>query len=726
MRIKLSWWKTLAGYVVAGVVPVYVAMALLGMLEKNGIKSPLIYIGDALAVAMNIKGIIENGWYLTNDSLGMPDGMRMHDYPGGDNLCCFFLKLLGYITKNPFEVQTLFLLLTFGLTGVLTYAVLRRLRLSLPAALLGSLSFSLLPNHFYRGTGHLFYAAYFLIPPLVLVAIWVARDELNPSRRGFWRRLAISGLVVALLGSNGVYYPFFGLFILATAAGYGLVQHRKPHGFLIAASLVVLLMLSVVANQLPILLYLRTHGASTLVQRAPEDAEFYALKIVQLLLPIHGHRVPFLAAVRERYDSRFPLANENGSASMGLLGTLGLVFLIGWLLLRAPPLRIRHGAKLSWLAPPLATIAVACILFATVGGFSSLLSVTVFSKIRAYNRISPFIAFSAIAAAAAIFDCVTAANRRRFPFVKATSFVLATLLTILCVLDQTSPKLRPDRVGFGTAYSADHRFFSRVEKSMPSGAMIFQLPYMPFPEAGAINKLTDYLQFRGYLHTNNLRWSYGANKGRRCDSWLSTVAEERSANLLRKIVFAGFTGVEVSRLGYADLGEAKQRHLEQLTGVLPIEDERHEFVFFNISNYANKLLADYTPEEVDARRGQVFYKLDTEWDSGFSSLEADEDRDWRWASNTGVLQISHDAPITRQSRIQMKIVSVDDQPARLRIRSDFWNDDLLVNSSGINYDRRLQIPPGKHTVVFECDAKPARNPGDPRELVWRIDGFVAD
>ena len=46
------------------------------------------------------------------------------------------------------------------------------------------------------------------------------------------------------------------------------------------------------------------------------------------------------------------------------------------------------------------------------------------------------------------------------------------------------------------------------------GAMVFQLPYRRFPETQPLARMADYDLMRGYLHSDDLRWSYGFMKGR--------------------------------------------------------------------------------------------------------------------------------------------------------------------------------------------------------------------
>ena len=51
-----------------------------------------------------------------------------------------------------------------------------------------------------------------------------------------------------------------------------------------------------------------------------------------------------------------------------------------------------------------------------------------------------------------------------------------------------------------------------VDKTLPEGCAILQLPLVPFPEYPTVGTLTDYSQFRVPLINRNHKWSYGVMK----------------------------------------------------------------------------------------------------------------------------------------------------------------------------------------------------------------------
>src|SRR5687767_9320007 len=175
-------------------------------------RMPFYYNGDSLIHTAFIKGIVDNGWYWQNPSLGAPNGLQMYDLPAVDNSVAVILALIGSFTNDPFLVINIFYLLTFPLVTISSLYVLRQFNLSFATALFASLLFTFLPYHFLRGESHLFLSAYYFVPLAVMVVLWVASGRLIDERKRFGINLRnpkfiISVVVCILVGSNAIYYP---------------------------------------------------------------------------------------------------------------------------------------------------------------------------------------------------------------------------------------------------------------------------------------------------------------------------------------------------------------------------------------------------------------------------------------------------------------------------------------------------------------------------------------
>src|SRR5215813_1214531 len=152
---------------------------------RADLRLPFYYSGDSIFYAMSTKGIIENGWYWKNPSVGAPGGLEMYDFPTFDNAVVILMWLLSLFTHNPFLVMNLFYLLSFPLITLASLFVLRRFQLSYPPALFVSLLYAFLPFHFMRNQTHLILSAYYVVPLAVLVVLWIAKGELTSRGRKF-------------------------------------------------------------------------------------------------------------------------------------------------------------------------------------------------------------------------------------------------------------------------------------------------------------------------------------------------------------------------------------------------------------------------------------------------------------------------------------------------------------------------------------------------------------
>jgi hypothetical protein len=101
---------------------------------------------------------------------------------------------------------------------------------------------------------------------------------------------------------------------------------------------------------------------------------------------------------------------------------------------------------------------------------------------------------------------------------------------------------------------SDRAFAQTMEATLPKGGMVFQLPVMDFPE-NPIPGISAYEHFRPYFFTQNLRYSYGCDKGREQDAWQRVIVGMTPAEQVAALEKYGFSAIYVNRAGYPDKGE---------------------------------------------------------------------------------------------------------------------------------------------------------------------------
>ena len=175
---------------------------------------PFSYSGDGTLNLTLIKTVMERGWFYENPRLGAPSGQELYDYPvlSGDGLHVVFFWLAGLFTGDPSVVMNVFFVLTFPVTAVVTYLVLRRLAVGPEVALVIAVLYALTPYHFMRGEVHLFLAAYYVVP----IGAYLALSVLDGRAR---IGLATAGLAALVaLASGSFYYSAFTVLLVAVAA----------------------------------------------------------------------------------------------------------------------------------------------------------------------------------------------------------------------------------------------------------------------------------------------------------------------------------------------------------------------------------------------------------------------------------------------------------------------------------------------------------------------------
>jgi phosphoglycerol transferase len=204
-----------------------------------------------------------------------------------------------------------------------------------------------------------------------------------------------------------------------------------------------------------------------------------------------------------------------------------------------------------------------------VGGFGSLFALLVSPQIRTYCRLNVFIAFVALFAGVLLLDRLGRVRPR-------LTILGAGLAFILGLLDQTTPV--HSNPATASRYFSDGELVDRIEKEVPAGAMIFELPFGTFPES-----IDDYELVRPYLHSRSLRWSYPAMHGREGETWARNVATLAPADLLSALRRSGFAGILIDRDLYRDRGAALEAGVTALLGGAAQASRDGNLAFFKLS-----------------------------------------------------------------------------------------------------------------------------------------------
>lgn len=557
---------------------------------------------DATLDMMLIKNMQESGWFNTNPQLNAPFEQHWAEWPMGGDLLAYTLKKgLVEATGDVPLTLNLFWLLTFPLTALIAFPVLRSLRCSWAASLIAAVLFSLAPYHFRNGVGHENLAFYVGVPIIVLLCMKIlGPDAALPAVAELrhlegWRRLRWLLLGAALIGVTGIYYLSFLLSLLVICAVVSALSRRRPSRFLMAALFGALgLAVSLVAN-LPTLLYRWQHSSNPLgvPDRRPGISEAYPLRVVELLSPVTGHRFgPFAAVADQVYE---PGGHGLATSVLGLFAAIGFVCAVVAVLVRA----VRGADRGGWsFEARLGIVMLGALLLGTKGGFARALELTGLGGIRAWSRIAIVVAFGGVIVSARLLDRLRILIWRRPLPRLAWASVLAVVL-VVGVLDQASPALMPEPQARARLWRADDAFVASLERRLPDNAMVFQLPVVDFPEHGVTVQMAAHdLIKEGYLHSTTLRWSAGGMRGRDGE-WQWPASALPTPELLRGVTAMGFSALMLDRYGYRRRGAAQLHELKELLGA-PIATRGDRLVAWDLRRTRASLIGNKSAQDLRA------------------------------------------------------------------------------------------------------------------------------
>ncbi len=556
---------------------------------ENGLAAPFSYGGgDDFWRAMDLKTLAEQNRVIGNVRLGAPYTATFYDFPGNllihfENACTF---IITRFTKDPFTTYNLLLLLAFVLCGTSAFIVLRQLKAVRPLALAGALLYATSPYIYIRMQAHYCLGVSYFVPLSILLCVWAAQDDeghpapCRASKIGFCTTAAIC----LLIANNGLgYYPFFTCFFLCvtgliTVFRTGRIERAKAA--LIPIGLIVLFML---ASLSPAFIYKIKEGANGIASRSIVDIEATGLKIVQLFIPTNGHHPDIVNRIVNEYNATAPLITENRDAYLGIFACAGL---IAMMFLSFLPFKKERNTALT-LFPQLTIWAM---LFFSIGGVIALFSlVTGFKGLRAFNRVSIFIAFMSIAVLCLLLqrlmelECV---QRRKLVLYGCRA--LTALFVLYCVweqhpsIGQHNRQLAANKI----ARQKDLDFMRQIESQLQENDMVLQLPYHSFPECGPVRYMPDYSHFRGFLNSSRLRWSYGGIKGRASDAWNRRLSLLPLPDMIHAAVQSGFRGIYLDTRAYTGEELASLRTgLEEVLQQEPLANEGGWLLFYNLYPY---------------------------------------------------------------------------------------------------------------------------------------------
>ena len=543
---------------------------------------PFFYSGDSIFGAIGTTRISE-GWIFDNPRQGFPFGSESRMYPAPDNASWLALKLLTALGLSSFAASNLYFLIGFPVCFALSFVVLRKFKLNPIFSATASLLYTFLPFHFYRFE-HLTYTWYFVVPVYYMVAFKIFSLE-DEEEFHFLKEMRWI-LLMFFLSCFGVYYTLFGLILIVFSTVVKCSRRNAVQLGKITAALTGALVMGSVVNLIPNILFVLTNKTqvSELVLRSKTAGDVYSFRLIQLLLPNQDHLFPPLRTLASSYNLNASFVNENRSATLGVVGSVGLMILL-FVLLRGPTGNRKSNlwflASVSWLL----------FLVGTTGGFGPMATYSGMESIRGWNRISVYVAFGCIAGAFLFLQY--------FVVRKWHVLFVSILVSIFGLLDQVGGfyVFRTGQVR--NEFVDSQKFVGLIESSLPIGSAVYNLPYMDFPEPDPIGGLA-YENGEGFLHSKSLKWSYGANKSTEGAKFFGSLSSESIATQIRVIKRLGFDGVYLDLRGFGNEAEQVKEDFLELGMVPMLERADGNVLFFRIVANRISKIESFDVNEIEA------------------------------------------------------------------------------------------------------------------------------
>ena len=593
---------------------------LYGRTSAQAWRTPPGYGGDAILSLAVAKGYAEAGLGSLFDKeaarLDAPYTANWNEWPITEDgliyLQAFLAKVFGFGAA-----ANLILLLAHLLAALSFYGVCRWLRyqraIAVALALLYGFSFFLMT----RAYGHLTLSYCWHLPLCLLVTWWAASARpFRPRSLRFGAALAIS----FLCGSQNPYYSFLYLQLLAWAA-LAVALRRQWRNLLFPLANIAIVLGAFVFWNLDTFLNQFRHGPNLgAVVRGFTGLEIYALKPIELLLIPATHHLHLLGWFWKSHGS-----GEDGYVYLGMVGGAALIWLgmrgAGAALLRQERALPVHFWQALWI-----------IAFATVDGFNALAGTAGFQLLRGTNRYSVMIL-------AVVLLFLARELSRHCP--RRWAVPVAVALALFGLWDQTPSSFPRRHVADSSGtIEADRAFTAEMEAGLPPGAMVFQLPVADFPEQGGIFGMGDYEQFRPYLYSRTLRFSYGGTKGRAREEWQAATAKQPSAEIVTRLQDYGFSAIFINRHGYEDGGAALIAGLRAAGAAPLVESDANGWTALRIVPSPQPILPPSPP-----RPEKGFYPMIDLWRQTGQA----------WAKKDGDLAVYNPAAQARQAVLRLTV-----------------------------------------------------------------------
>lgn len=248
-------------------------------------------------------------------------------------------------------------------------------------------------------------------------------------------------------------------------------------------------------------------------------------------------------------------------------------------------------------------------------------------------------------------------------------------------------------------------FIERIEAKISPGAMIYVMPYLPFPESAPRHEEGYNGLLRPYFYSVHARWSYGAIKGRPGDAWIRQVEALPMPERIAALRQTGFEGIYIDRSAFQDNGAKIEDELKSAVNSQGLESFDRKQVFYAIE---------------PAPSPQVTPAFFESLGRGFYPTETGSEGRWVWAGREGRYLLYNFSERNLKINFSAAALGIDGRKLSIELGSDTLTTVMLNNTAPTTLSLVIDLPPGVTQLKLRTDRPPVKLPTDPRSFGFRL------
>lgn len=501
-------------------------------------------------------------------------------------------KFIMIFTDEIGLATNLFWISTYVLTCITTYIFMRKLGCSYPVVLMSVLIYNFLPYHYFR-IEHFWLMGCYFIPLVGCLVIDIFKNNMGKKQYFFWT------IECLLIGLNGIYYSFFSIIVIAIATFICVINEKKLKTILPCIFDIAFIVLPII---LLIFLPMKMAGSSNhLVLSADRplgQIDYYGMKLLLMLLPIVGHRIPALDEFTRQIYKEIGLNNETYAISLGLIMAIGLAISIIYTIKKE---------KNDWesMVSFFGFINIVIIIFASAGGIANFVGIFVTTLVRCYNRMVVFVALFSVASVGMIIDNIK--YKRNI-----CKVFLCVLLSFIGVLDQTSSyfasyelyDISEEQFVYSNDENAanfysDKAFFEQINNYLDNEKMVYVEPIIPQ------KALSESSLQRIKLYLYNISSTFCSVEDTDYVNWYNELERESIEVKIKALSILGYSGVILDKSVF-ETENAYNNALREYKEVSDCIIEYNDIIFCGFKEKKADIINLYSSDELKEIRNQVY------------------------------------------------------------------------------------------------------------------------